>query len=64
MTQPEDTSDDFRFLIEGSYKIEDDKRADGECCKNCAFDVSNVCIKREFAIFDDNQWCSKYIKTR
>jgi len=55
--------DDFKFLIEGSYP-EDTGRADGECCLNCAFDIKKICIQHGIAIYDESQWCKKYIKSK
>jgi hypothetical protein len=60
MTQPEDTSDDFKYLLEGSYPVDDGKPLPLANCKNCSFNVNGVCIKRRFKIFDDSQWCKDF----
>lgn len=35
-----------------------------QMCRNCAFDVNNVCIKRMFPICNDDQCCTKYIRPK
>ena len=46
-------------------------KTDSAACKNCSWnikrpDMKNVkyCVKRNFAIYDDGQVCTKYIRRK